>query len=38
MITLRRALPECTSLALVLGAAVIDVLLAPAFPEQMIVG
>jgi hypothetical protein len=38
MITHRRALPELTSLTLVVGTAAIGVLLAPALPEQMIVG
>jgi uncharacterized membrane protein len=38
MMTRWRALPEFTSLALVVGTAAIGVLLAPALPEQMIVG
>jgi hypothetical protein len=38
MTTLRRALPEVTSLAVVVGAAAVGVVLAPALPAQMIVG
>lgn len=38
MIACRRALPEFTSLALVVGTAALSVVLAPALPEQMVVG
>lgn len=34
----RRALLECTSLALVVGTAVLSIVLADALPEQMVVG
>ena len=38
MSTVRRMLPELTSLALVIATVAVSVVLAPALPERMIVG